>query len=119
MKKMIFILSLVVFFACGEESKLNDEKFIQVYKEILIARESTPDVQAGTEKVMQILANHGMSEPEFRKMYMKLSSEKPKRLAEMIDSIRHETEVEIHKIDSVRKASKMEVDTDTTANPKK
>ncbi len=113
------ILSLVLVFACSEDGSMTDEKFIQIYQEVLVARESTVDREAGTSRVNEVFAKYNISEPEFRQMYLKMSSEKPKRLAEMMDSIRIQTEVEIRKIDSTKKASEMEKDTNSTTNSEK
>jgi hypothetical protein len=119
MKKLILILSLVLVFACNEDEGMSDEKFIQIYQEVLVARESTADREAGTSRVNEVFAKYNISEPEFRKMFLKMSSEKPKRLAEMMDSIRIKTEVKIRKIDSTKKASEMEKDTNSATNPDK
>lgn len=119
MKKIILILSLVFVFACSDDGGMTDEKFIQIYQEVLVARESTADREAGTSKVNEVFAKYNISEPEFRQMYLKMSSEKPKRLAEMMDSIRIQTEVEIRKIDSTKKESEMEKDTNSTADSDK
>lgn len=119
MKKIILILSLVFVFACSDDGGMTDEKFIQIYQEVLVARESTADRDAGTSRVNEVFAKYNISEPEFRQMYLKMSSEKPKRLAEMMDSIRIQTEVEIRKIDSTKHASEMEVDTSSATNAKK
>ncbi|MER3328873.1 MAG: hypothetical protein RIF34_04785 [Candidatus Kapaibacterium sp.] len=119
MKKIILILSLVLVFACSEDGGMTDEKFIQIYQEVLIARESTADREAGTSKVNEVFEKYNISEPEFRQMYMKMSSENPKRLAEMMDSIRIHTEVEIRKIDSTKKALEVEKDSNSTANTDK
>jgi len=119
MKKIILILSLVLVFACNDESKTSEEKFIQVYQEVLLARESTADREEGTSNVNEVFAKYNISEPEFREMFMKLSSDNPKRLAEMIDSIRIYTEVEIRKIDSVEKALEMEKDTNSPTQSEK
>lgn len=100
-------------FACSEENGISEEKFIQIYKEVLLARESTVDREEGTSNVNEVFAKYNISEPEFRGMYMKLSSENPQRLAEIIDSIRIYTEVEIREIDSLEKASEMEKDTNS------
>ena len=119
MKKIIMILSLALVFACSDDGGMTDEKFIQIYQEVLVARESTVDREAGTSKVNEVFEKYNISEPEFRQMYLKMSSEKPKRLAEMLDSIRIQTEVEIRNIDSTRKASEMEKKTDSTTKSDK
>ncbi|GEM_PF-1502744 len=119
MKKIILILSLVLVFACNDEEGMSDEKFIQIYKEVLVARESTADREAGTSKVNEVFAKYNISEPEFRKMFLKMSSEKPKRLAEMMDSIRIQTEVGIRNIDSTRRALEMKKDTNSATNTDK
>lgn len=113
MKKTLIILSLVMLFACSEESEVSQEKFVQIYKEILIARESTSDVEKGTSNVNEVFDKYNISESQFRKMFMKLSAENPKRLTEMIDSVRIYTEVEIKRIDSLNGKSQMEKDTNS------
>ena len=119
MKKIILILSLVLVFACSEDEGMSDEKFIQIYQEVLVARESTADREAGTSKVNEVFAKYNISEPEFRRMYLKMASDKPKRLAEMMDSIRIQTEVEIGKIDSTEKMLEMEQDTNSATKTDK
>ena len=119
MKKIILILSLVLVFACSEDEGMSDEKFIQIYQEVLVARESTADREAGTSKVNEVFAKYNISEPEFRRMYLKMASDKPKRLAEMMDSIRIQTEVEIGKIDSTKKVLEMEQDTNSATKTDK
>jgi|APTNR8051073442_1049403.scaffolds.fasta_scaffold14374_4 hypothetical protein len=119
MKKIILILSLVLVFACNNEDGMSDEKFIQIYQEVLVARESTVDREKGTSKVNEVFEKYNISEPEFRKLYLKMASENPKRLAELLDSIRIQTEVEIRSIDSIRKASEMKKDTNSATNTDK
>lgn len=113
MKKTLFILSLIMLFACSQESDVSEEKFVQIYKEILIARESTSDTEKATSNVNEVFEKYNMSESQFREMFMKLSAEDPKRLTEMIDSVRIFTEIEIKKIDSLKGKSEMEKDTNS------
>ena len=119
MKKIILILSLAFVLACSDDGSMTDEKFIQIYQEVLVARESSADREAGTTKVNEVFAKYNISEPEFQKIFFKMAKEKPKRLAEMMDSIRIQTEVEIRKIDSTKHASEVEVDTSSATNAKK
>ncbi|MFA7326012.1 MAG: hypothetical protein WC121_05055 [Candidatus Kapaibacterium sp.] len=119
MKKIIMILSLVLVFACSDDGGMTDEKFIQIYQEVLVARESTVDREAGTSKVNEVFEKYNISEPEFQKIFFKMAKEKPKRLAEMMDSIRIQTEVQIRNIDSTKKASEMEKDTNSASNSDK
>ena len=119
MKKIIFIFILLVLFSCSKDQSISEEKFIKVYEEVLIARESTDDTATGTEKVNEVFAKYHITEPQFRQMFEKLSADNPKRLAEMIDSVRLRTEVDIRKIDSVSKASEMEKDTNSPTQSKK
>lgn len=113
------ILSLVLVFACSDDGAMTDEKFIQIYQEVLVARESTSDREVGTTRVNEVFTKYNISEPEFQKIYLKMASEKPKRLAEMLDSIRIQTEIQIRNIDSTKKASEMEKDTSSAANSEK
>lgn len=119
MKKTLIIFSLIMLFACSQESDVSQEKFVQIYKEILIARESTSDTEKGTSNVNEVFEKYNISESQFRDMFMKLSAEDPKRLTEMIDSVRIYTEVEIKKIDSLNGKSKMEKDTNTSTQSDK
>ena len=119
MKYILIILSLLILSSCEQEDSIDDKKFLDIYTEVLIARESTTDREKGTEEVNKVLAEHGMTEPEFRKTYLELSKEDPKRLGRLIDSIRNHTSEVIRKIDSVDNAKlEMEKDTNSATQPK-
>lgn len=120
MKYIIIAISIITLFSCEENNKIEDSKFLDIYTEVLIARESTTDREKGTEEVNKVLAEHGMTEPEFRKTYLELSKEDPKRLGRLIDSIRNHTSEVIREIDSVDNAKlEMEKDTNSTTQSEK
>lgn len=120
MNYILILLSLLLLSACEQENSIDDEKFLDIYTEVLIARESTTNREKGTEEVNKVLAEHGMTEPEFRKTYLELSKEDPKRLGRLIDSIRNHTSEVIRKIDSVDNAKlEMEKDTNTATQTEK
>lgn len=106
--------------SCEQETKISDEKFLDIYTEVFIARESTTDREKGTEEVNKVLAKYGMTEPEFRQIMIDISQKNPKRLGRLIDSVRNYTSEVIRGIDSVENANlKMEQDTNATTEPEK
>lgn len=106
--------------SCEQETKISDEKFLDIYTEVFIARESTTDREKGTEEVNKVLAKYGMTEPEFRQIMIDISQKDPKRLGRLIDSVRNYTSEVIRGIDSVENANlKMEQDTNATTDPEK
>jgi len=67
MKKIIFIILLISFLACGKEDQdVEFEKILSTYKEILVAREEHQDTSIANKKVLEILSKDGYTEPSFR-----------------------------------------------------
>src|SRR6056300_815133 len=104
MKYVLILISIILFSSCEQEKKMSDEKFLDIYTEVLIARESTTDREEGTRKVNKVLEKHSMTEPDFRKTYLELSKDDPKRLGRLIDSVKNHTSEVIREIDSVENA---------------
>jgi hypothetical protein len=86
MKKILIILIAIAAISCSTKDNGTD-KFLNVYKEILIVREQTSDNEIATKKINSILEKNGYSEAEFREEFMKLSQDKEKFL-KLLDSIR-------------------------------
>ena len=115
MKKLYLVLIFTLFFACSqEEGKITEGEFIEIYREVLVARESVSDRDEGTSKVNEVFEKHNITEPEFRKYYEGLMKENPRRLAIILDSIRNLTLKEIKEIDSTINAQ-LEVEKDTSS----
>lgn len=120
MKYILILISIIILTSCEQEKHISDEKFLDIYTEVLIARESTTDREKGTKEVNKVLAKYGMTEPEFRQVMIDISQKEPKRLGRLIDSIRNHTSEVIREIDSVENAKlKMEQDTNATTEPEK
>lgn len=119
MKTLIIALLAFIFISCGESENSSKQEFIDIYKEILIAREKAPDREAGNLKVQEILQEHEYSEPQFREEYTKYYKENPKEFAEILDSLRRIAMEKVKTIDSLEKASEMESESDTTTNADK
>lgn len=71
-------------------SKKDDEtnKFLNVYKEIMIVREQTADSEKASIKINNVLKKNGYTEPEFRAKFMELSKDRVKFLR-LLDSVRN------------------------------
>ncbi len=86
MKKIIILLLVLFAVSCSKEDKSTD-KFLNVYKEILIVREQTSDNEVATKQINSILKKNGYTENQFRAEFMELSKDKEKFLR-LLDSIR-------------------------------
>jgi hypothetical protein len=87
--KIILIISAILSFtaSCGNGQDEKYEVFLQTYKDILIARESTADSALANQKVDSILNAKGLSEAKFRQIMIDLSQDKDD-FFKMIDSVR-------------------------------
>ncbi|MFP4370311.1 MAG: hypothetical protein ACLFR2_12095 [Candidatus Kapaibacterium sp.] len=95
---MKIIITVVILFAalsCSTEK--TERKFVEVYKDIIIAREMISDSTKANKVVDSILNSHGMNEAEFRQKYFELSSDR-KKFVKMIDSARALANKEIERI---------------------
>jgi hypothetical protein len=86
MKKILFLLIIIFAVSCSKKDD-STEKFLNVYKEIVIVREQTSENEAATKQINLILEKNGYTESEFRNEFMKQSQDKVKFL-KLLDSIR-------------------------------
>mgnify|MGYP000955115527 CR=1 FL=1 len=81
------ILGLLLFSSCSD-SKVKQEKFLNAYKEILLARETITDSTEANKKVAQILKKYDYDEPTFRKDFFELVKNSDNFRA-LLDSLRN------------------------------
>ncbi len=90
MKKIIIAFSLCfMLFACDSEGNVDKDKYLKVYKEILVVRESISDSIAANKEVQLILDKYKYTTKSFADETMKLMSQ-DKDLFNIIDSLRKE-----------------------------
>jgi len=87
--KIILIVSTILFLtaSCGNDQDEKYDVFLDTYKDILIARESTVDSTLANQKVDSILNANGLTEIKFRQIMIDLSQNKDNFFI-MIDSVR-------------------------------
>jgi len=88
MKRYIIALVLTILFlsSCGAD-KAEEDKFLNTYREILIAREQIADSIEANQRIGEILKKNGYDEPRFRQTFFEFAKDK-KRFTEMLDSLR-------------------------------
>jgi len=104
LKIIIFSFVTILFSAsCGNNQDEKYDVFLDTYKDILIARESTNDSTEANEKVDSILIAKGLSEARFRQIMIDLSQNKDNFFI-MIDSVRSSLK-EIYRVKPIKKDS--------------
>jgi rubrerythrin len=84
---LIILLSLsITLTSCGSSD--DKEKLLNVYKQILIARNSEQDSLKANEAVQKVLKKNGYTELQFRKEIFQMASSE-KDFLPMIDSLRN------------------------------
>jgi hypothetical protein len=110
LKKTIFSLFFVSFFffnACG--SNVDKDKFLNTYREILIARNEILDSSNANMRVLQILKNNNYTEQSFKEEFFYLAKNENGFL-KIIDSLRNSITTEFkHKLDSTNKINKPKI----------
>jgi hypothetical protein len=86
MKKTLLFLIFLFAVSCSNKDD-STEKFLNVYKEILIVREQNSDNETATKKINAVLEKNGYTEKEFRAEFIELSQDREKFL-KLLDSIR-------------------------------
>ena len=89
MRFILLLLSIVqgfILISCSSQWSDADEEFSQIYARILIAREKFPDTAQGNAKVLNIIKEYGLNEPEFRARFMSYSA-KPEKLRAIMDTV--------------------------------
>jgi hypothetical protein len=85
---LIYIISLL---ACSEKNK---DRFINTYKDVLIAREVNPDTSIGNAKVKDILRRYSYTEKSFKNEFFEFAKNQ-KEFITMIDSARSLMNIEL------------------------
>ena len=98
--KKIFILILLafLFFVSCSDSKEQKERFIQTYKEILVARERFADTAVANSEVRKAFKRHKYTEQSFFEDWRHYTSN-PKEFLVMMDTIRARARSEVEKLE--------------------
>jgi hypothetical protein len=76
----------VLVLGCHSGWDSAEERFVNAYAEILVARELYPDTALGNARVQEILQRYGYAgEPEFRQHFLQIAQD-PIRLRRCFDS---------------------------------
>lgn len=94
MKKIIFIILLLLIFACND-NKDDLHKYGDIYFEILQIREKYSDTAIANPKVRELLLKYGYTEEQFLDESIKLFSKDRILYTKMIDSIKRKAEQEM------------------------
>jgi len=86
MKKIIFLFVVIVF-SCSD-TKINEEKFYNMYKEILLIRKENEDTTVANPLVKELYKKNNYSQKKFKNDYFELSKDS-KTFIKKIDSIRN------------------------------
>lgn len=99
---MKFILTLITAFSfliisCNDSDDVN-QRFLDTYREILIARETIADSVEANKRVMEIMDEHGYTQAEFQEEFFEIASDN-EEMVRTIDSLRNYLK---SKADSIR-----------------
>ena len=84
--KIVYILSLMLLFlSCTE--RVDEKKFFELYKEILIIRSQEEDTAIANPKVKELFKEYSYSEEQFKNDFSLLAS-KDEKFASKVDSLR-------------------------------
>jgi hypothetical protein len=92
MKKIVLLFPLIIIsfaliiIAC-EDSKINEEKFYDMYKEILIIRKENEDTTTANPLVKELYKKYNYPQEQFKKDYFELAQNN-KTFIKKVDSIR-------------------------------
>jgi len=91
MKKIFSLFTVVLFsvvlFSCSD-SKINEEKFYDLYKEILLIRKENEDTTVANPLVGELYKKFNYSQEKFKNDFLELSKDS-KTFIQKIDSIRN------------------------------
>lgn len=96
--KYLFLLFVIIFTACSDE-EAEKREFLEIYKDILVAREMYADSARGNEEVALIFKKHNYNEPKFRELYFSLAKDRNAFMA-IIDTAREWARIEIDSINA-------------------
>jgi hypothetical protein len=99
MKKIFFLIILTISLSLScSDSKEQKERFIQTYKEILVARERFSDTAIANTEVRKAFRRHNYSEQTFFEDWQHYTSN-PKEFLVMMDTIRSRAQKEVEKLE--------------------
>jgi Zn-finger nucleic acid-binding protein len=87
-------ISFICLSSCSGWFGTDKDKFVDTYKDILIARETIPDSTNYEKEYQKILEKHGYNTKSFQEDYYKLSK-KPDQLLALMDTARNRAKNEI------------------------
>lgn len=103
MKQLIFITKTILlittfclvftFNSCNNDNEI-DPKILNLYKEILIARETNLDNNLANQEVANIFKKYKMTEKEFRFEMQSMSKDNDKFM-KLIDSVRNSIQISL------------------------
>lgn len=85
-KFLVSIILVFAFISC-DSSNIDEKKFIDTYREILIARETIADSALANIKVDSIISVNGYTSISFREVFFELAKDR-KSFGNLIDSVR-------------------------------
>lgn len=107
-KILIYILLISsIIFSCSENKNEFDERFLNAYSEVLIARESISEKSKADSAVAAILSTYNYSEPEFRKEF-EVRIKEPQKFMKTLDSIRNLIQIQLDSTELERMKIKLQ-----------
>ncbi|MPM68765.1 hypothetical protein SDC9_115699 [bioreactor metagenome] len=85
MKKILFLI-LFLFVSCSD-NKVDEKRFYDMYKEILVVRKLNEDTAVANPLVKELYKKKNYSQEEFKKDYFELANDS-KTFIRKVDSIR-------------------------------
>ncbi len=90
MKKFLIAATLcLILISCDDQGNIDKEKYLEAYREILVARETIADSLEANQEVQRILEKYKYTTKSFADDAMKLISEDGE-FYQIIDSLRKE-----------------------------
>lgn len=88
--KIIYIIfiSITLFLSTSCGNKIDEKKFFELYKDILIIRNQDEDTATANPKVRELFEIYNYSEEQFKKDFYTLGK-KDEKFAKKVDSLRH------------------------------
>lgn len=95
MKKIVLILTMILFISCDEIDDSRIYKYSEIYYQILLVREKYQDTAIANPKVNDILTKNGYNQKTFQNESFELFEKDKNLFTKMIDSVRRKAEIEI------------------------
>ena len=85
--KIIYILLLLFLFSACNKTGVDENKFFDIYKEILVIRSHEEDTSIANPQVRELFKKYNYPKEQFEKDFFTLAN-KDEKLASKIDSLR-------------------------------